>query len=517
MAFFDDPFNDTISEEEMLKKIEAHLKNMKKDEIGTYIFVRGALDHREKLRELFMSSEEFPEKLREQYISFHQEEEKYIKKLDELKSALEPEKPKPEAYQLASNILADEEIRKRFEIDQYFPKRERLIYFHLEFLFNDDADYLMYEILPRLSKVKTKNIFSLFRFKLLDIGCYTKVEDDDDKDVQEKKLSYIQFCEKCIEGLTRFGNMKETEGVFSYIGIEEGKEKLFNLTIRLLLTIFEKNILNYLQLEITEEDIRFEEEIQKGFELIEFAKRVKKPLPTFEEAKELVEKLEKLRRFIGYANEYKLISTPQEKRLEKTAEEFIEIIEEAHKTSLQDDILEANKLVANQETSFEELEKEVGNPHIVSLRKDFLQIEILIRNVKRDRSLKEKRIEELMKDSEEGEPYYYRYINRVLYVIGFFTFDISQKMRDFLVETDKYGGRFHYGEDPLMRFYNSEESIKEYFDNSLKLLTTIHKKHFASLKRFDEGFELAKQMNSIILKMVATIKELNSRFDDLEK
>ncbi|HIO70882.1 MAG TPA: hypothetical protein EYG60_03020 [Campylobacterales bacterium] len=512
MAKFPDPFNDTLTEEEMLKKIENKLReDLKRDRIRAYIFVNGALENRDSLKQLFMESEEFPPELREQYLEIDKQEKEYMEQLEKLKEELKPHKPKAEAYYLTNEILKDEEVRERFEMIEYFPRRERVLYYHLEFLFSNDGKYLMEKVLPKLIGVKGKNLLAIIRFKLFDAKCYRDVEDDDDLEIKKEKETYIDCCEQCIDEVARFGNMEDREGVFHFVGIDEGKENLFNLSIRFLLSLIEFNITRYLQLEITQEEIRFTTEIEQGEQLLEHARRVKKPIAETNEARELVEKLEIFRRFISYANEYQLIRDISKQKLGEKAEELIEIIESSQKVELKENILKADELNLNSENieNIDEVEENIP-PRVMELKKEFLKTEQFIRDVKESKKLKKERLEKLIKDSKKGEPYYYKYINRALYILKFFNFDIEMKLQDFLKDTDKYGGAVYKLHDPLERFYRRPETIKEYIDNTYNTLSMIYKKQFATIKRFDDGYELAKQINSILLKFASTIKELNN-------
>ncbi len=514
MAFFRDPFeSSSLEAEDKLNRIRLQLKGIEKSELDSYIYIRGALEHDAKLEELFYSDSSIEEKSLDSYKSMDKSENEYISKLNEIKKSLEPEKPTSDAYHQASEFLEDKEVARRFEIDEYFPARERNIYFHLEFLFNNNPKVLMESVFPRLQYLKTKNMFSLLRFKFLDSNCHGEVLEDDDIATKKEKLKYFQFCESCISELSRFGNRVEKDGVFRYTGLDLDKENLLNLSFRLLLSILQMSLTRYLNLELTEEEIIFLEKIESGHKLIESANRAKKPFKEIEDAKKMVEELEKLRRLIELADESNLITSISDGKLVEKAEELVEIIEKAQGEYLRGDIYEADHSEYKEgELNLDSMTEDSSSDDSdeTPLRKEFNQIEKFIKDLKTSKIKKREGLDKLISDSAKQEPNYYRYLNQTIYILQFFKFDTSKNLSQFLKDVDSYGVST-FEPDSLQRFYSNEElTVWELLNGNYEQLQNIYKKQFAQLKKFDHGFELAKQLNSTILKYGATLKELKS-------
>jgi len=538
MVTFENPFEESeLSNEEKIGKLTFKLKDLYGAKLENYIFIRGALDHDEELKEMFFDENHIPEDFSKRFIEQHEKEVEYSDVLKKMYESLSVEKPTAEAYQMVSEALNDEYVKERFESDLYFPKRERNLFLHLEFLFNEDPSILLHEILPRLKGVKTKNMFNLLRFNIFDTNC-EKSSKEDDEENEDLFKEYLIFCEKCIEQLSRFGNMRENNGVFTFEKIEDGKEILFQITIKLLITFFDLNMSRYLDIEIIKEELELLEIIENGHKLIEYARRVKKPLPDIKDAKELVEKLEKMVIFISLSDEINLISQIKDKKLVEHGKELISIIQEAHEESLiehfreakikifgeiensesdkESDNLEEAQKDKDSDSDSENLDDYIVEHETVTSSEDIEKavesiktIQEKIKSIKDAKGSKTDKVDKLIQDSKRGEPYYYKYINKILYTLKFFRFNSSILMKEFLSECNRKNGYTSLRDD-IFNSYKSdnETTVDIYLQKIFDELNDIHQKQFAGLKRFEDGFELSKQINSILLTLTSTTKEL---------
>jgi hypothetical protein len=506
MAFFQDPFKDSnLNSETKLSRLSTSIKNMGNKKLETFIFVRGALDHDIALNEKFFS-EEFDEALREKFVELNDSEKKLLSTIENIKDALTPEKPTADAYYDVSKALEDKDVRERFENPEYFPERERLLYFHLEFLFNDNPDSLIKNIMPKLKEFRTKNIFNLLKFKILDDGCriseISEEKEDLKKEAEKRDRQYKIFCDKAILELARFGNMKEKEGVFYEIEIEEIRKPLLQQSLKLILTIFHENISKYLDIEISESEEILSAELEKGRALIEYARRVKKPLKNIEEARELVEKLEKLKFFLTSGTENGVLKGSSTKRFTQDCEELVAIVEEAQSQVLRERLGSSfsifKKYIAGEEVDFQKDE-------ISKLASEFKTYYHIVEEAQKAKNSKNEKIEKLFSDSETKSNYYYQYINTVLYVFKFFKVDSNSLMKNLLKGNQTQMVNISF----CQSFKNDNETtIKDYLQSKLDALTRIYKAEFSEIQKFEKGFELSKEINSIIVKLSSTVAEL---------
>jgi len=519
MNVFPNPFDDSLTIDEKIGKLMMRLKNLYGAKLENYMFIRGALNSDEELQEKFLEEGLIPKNYMERYIEQDTREIEYIATLNKLQELLSSKSPSAEAYYEVSEALNDEYINERFDIDAYFPKRERNIYLHLEFLFNDNPKTLLNKILPRLSKVKTHNMFSLLRFNILDPHCEDESNKKDSDEDKKLTIDYLLFCDKCLESITRFGNMQEHDGYFTHLDNEDLNEHLFNVSVKLLLTFLDRNLLKYLDVEITQMELNFLDDIEKGHKLIEYARRIKKPIKDKKVAEELAEDLEKLIILIDLATVSNLIPEIKDKKLVEYAKELKAILEDAQGKKLAEHFREARESLNDEDTpkednqdtdNIEENKDLVDSDEVQEAFKKIHTIIEKVKIIKESKDSKAIKIEQLMKDSRNGEPYYYKYINRILYVLKFFRFNTSVLMKDFIEECSK-GNRFTVIKDDLFNRYkqDSETTVNDYFNKIHSDLNFIHKQQFAHFKRFEDGYELSKQMNSILLAITNTTKELN--------
>jgi|GEM_PF-2679984 len=540
MSMFLNPFEHSdLTIEELIGKLMVKLKNLYGAKLENYMFIRGALDSNEELEAKFLEEGVIPKNYMERYMEQHTREVEYIKILDALQESLSSKNPSAEAYYQVSEALKDEYINERFDIDAYFPKRERNMFLHLEFLFNDDPKTLLNKILPRLSQVKTHNMFSLLRFNILDPHCEDEPNKSDSDETKKLRKEYLLFCDKCLEEMSRFGNMKYHDGYFTLAENREVNQHLFNVSVKLLLTFLDRNLSKYLDVEITQTELHFLEDIEKGHKLLDYARRIKKPIKDKDEAKKLAEDLDKLTLLIELAMSLDLVSEIKDKKLVEYAKELKEILENAQGESLASHFTEARiRLNLNnsdddsdnldeiqekqQIESVEIIESDENIEYIIEqtdtvnsdeVDKAIEQIKIIqakVKIIKESKEGKSAKIEKLMKESRRGEPYYYKYINQVLYVLKFFRFDTSILMKDFLDECLK-GNRLTPAKEDLFNRYknDSDTTVNGYFNRIHSDLNYIYQQQFSHFKRFEDGYELSKQMNSILLAITTTTKELD--------
>ena len=537
MFNFKNPFeNVNVVIEEKLRQINDKLQKFKQNPTENYFFIKGALLGDNDLMQLFLNDESINSKQRDKFFEQDKLELKYIEKLGEMQKALSVEKPTAEAYHFVSETLdEDEELKERFENNLYFPRRERNIYLHLEFLFNEDPEILLNVILPKLQGVKTKNMFSLLRFNIFDPNCDNKINEKDNTDVIKNKKEYFKFCETCIEEISRFGNMKETNGAFSFVGIDPKLEIFFNLSIKLLLTFLDMNLRKYLEIEITKEEIEFAKEVEEGHKLIEHARRVKKPMPK-EEAEKLASELEDLIFFIERAKKKNLLSEIKDKKLSEYAKEQKTFLEEAQGEALAINYYEAKELLSvetgeaqqqdgsglnysNDENNKgdEEFNIIIDNSDfkisdkVKTVKEHLKVIQDKVDNIFKAKNGKEQKIAMLITDSEKEEPYYYKYINKILYTLKFFKFDVTILMKDFLIQCNNLQGFLTLQDDFFKQYANDDQTtVEDYIINVYEQLDMIYKKQFSKIKRFEDGFELSKQINAILLAFIGTMKEWNN-------
>jgi hypothetical protein len=501
MSFFKDPFSDSnINSQTKVNRLKSSLKNMRNNDLDTYIFIRGALDYDTELNDLFYA-EEFDEDLREKFTEIDNIEKDYIETLQHIQEILTPEKPTSEAYYEVSEKLNDSEIKERFENRSYFPERERLLFYHLEFLFSNNPRYLTEIIMPRLSHLKSKNIFNLLKFKILDQSCREAKESEDPLDISDDK-EYKLFCDKAILEIARFGNMQENDGVFYRVDVEESREILLETSIKLLLTMFDENISKYTDIEISKDEILFNEEIENSRGLIEYARRVKKPFADVNDARELVEKLEKYKFFLTSATENGVIPETTVKRFISEAEELVKIIEEAQKEGLKTRLCKAHSIfkdyIAGNEVDF-------SKDDINKIANQFKYFYDLVGRTQRDRDSKKDKIERLLSDHEEKRNFYFKYLQTILYVLKFFKFSKSSLLKDLL-----HGNQTQMANIEFCESFKDDEvtTVEDYLRIKLDSLTKVHKNEFSAFQKFDRGFEVAKEINSIIVKLTLTINEL---------
>ena len=528
MGIFTNPFQDSdLTRDEKLDKLKLKLKNLYGARLSSYSFVRGALDSDPDLEMMFYQKKYIPENFSERYVEQHKLELKYIEELNRLKELLSSNNPTSEAYHEISEGLEVENIKERFENDIYFPKRERIIFYHLEFLYNEDPNILLDNILPHLANVNTKNMFSLLRFNIFDLNCENKV-DESGGESAKVRVKYLEFCERCIEAISRFGNMKESDGDFVSKAVEDGKDELFNLSIKMLLTFLDINISKYMEVEIEKEELKLLEEIESGHQLIYQARMVKKPMKEFDEAKELATNLQELIILVEFATEKELLPYIKDQNLSINGKELKNILETAQKKNLteafekaKEEIQKISELSSSDDNSVKNSEEKSEPNYVLEYTnsiddevkeaiKSIQRIEERVNEVASIRSLKVKKIEKLMKDSKKGDPYYYKYINKILYILKFFRFDTSILLKDLLLQCDGIKGFTILRGDFCNKYKTNDElTVEDYLVKIHKDLNNIYQQQFSKIKRFETGFELSKQINSILLTLLSTTKELN--------
>ena len=529
MLNFKDPFaNVEVVVEEKLRQVKNKLRDFKQNPAENYFFIKGALLGDEELMQLFLNDESVNSKQRDNFFEQDKLELKYIEKLSEMQKALAVKKPTADAYHFVSEALKDEEIKERFEHNLYFPRRERNIYLHLEFLFNEDPEVLLNVILPKLRDFKSKNIFTLLRFNIFDPNCDNKIEEKDEHDVVKYKKEYFKFCESCIEELARFGNMKEKNGAFFFEEINPKLELFFHLSIKLLLTFLDINLRKYLEIEVSREEIDFFKNVEVGHNLIEHARRVKKPMPK-EEAIELATELEELVFFIETAKKKKLLIDIKDRKLSEYAKEQKVFLEEAQGETLATEYAQAKELIriengekeqkdgggldySNSKNNQGNIDESQVSDEVKKAKQKLRIIQNKIEDVFVAKNNKEKRLAILIEDSKKGEPYYYKYITKILYTLKFFKFDLTTLMKDFWIECNKLKSSFIIDNDIFKNYANNDRTtVEDYIINIYEQLDMIYKKQFSKIKRFEDGFELSKQINAILLAFVSTMKEWSNQ------
>jgi len=329
--------------------------------------------------------------------------------------------------------------------------------------------------------------------------------------------------------------MKETNGAFSFVGIDPKLEIFFNLSIKLLLTFLDINLKKYLEIEITKEEIEFAKEVEEGHKLIEHARRVKKPMPK-EEAEKLASELEDLIFFIERAKKKNLLSEIKDKKLSEYAKEQKTFLEEAQGEALAVDYYEAKELLsvetgeAQQQDgsglNYSNDENNKGDEEfniiiddsdfkisdeVKTVKEHLKVIQDKVDNIFKAKNGKEQKIAMLITDSEKEEPYYYKYINKILYTLKFFKFDVTILMKDFLIQCNNLQGFLTLQDDFFKQYANDDQTtVEDYIINVYEQLDMIYKKQFSKIKRFEDGFELSKQINAILLAFIGTMKEWNN-------
>ena len=247
--------------------------------------------------------------------------------------------------------------------------------------------------------------------------------------VVKYKKEYFKFCESCIEELARFGNMKEKNGAFFFEEINPKLELFFHLSIKLLLTFLDINLRKYLEIEISREEIDFFKNVEVGHNLIEHARRVKKPMPK-EEAIELATELEELVFFIETAKKKKLLIDIKDRKLSEYAKEQKVFLEEAQGETLATEYAQAKELIriengekeqkdgggldySNSKDNQGNIDESQVSDEVKKAKQKLRIIQNKIEDVFVAKNNKEKRLAILIEDSKKGEPYYYKYITKI--------------------------------------------------------------------------------------------------------